>query len=110
MSGELPEGAALAGWIVQAWYEDLFDHHNRRHFGPDGHFTLASPAEYAELGEKDDDADTPLIMRRDDGALFEIDLDATATRVTPEGKKAHRELLEQLRRRAERRQAAREDS
>lgn len=86
------ETLAIAGQIAEDWYARCFarDHW---HFS-DGPYRLASEDEYAALGEDPYADDAPLILAREsDGALFEVELEATVSRTSPAIRQAERERL-----------------
>lgn len=106
MSGDGPHDPhVLAGWIVQAWYEDFFNRLWPLHI--DGEtYEIADDEQYKALGEVDKDgmvpSDAPLILvRQSDGKFFEIELDATARETTVEEREAQRARLRKMRERAE---------
>lgn len=86
----------LAGWLSQAWYEDLCGRLWPLHVEGET-YEFADDEQYAALGEADEDGypppDAPLIMvRKSDGRFFEVELDATVWETTVEEREARREL------------------
>lgn len=99
----------LDGELTALLYEYLFDAGHGWTIGGQ-RYEVAGDAQYAALGEdvSDPDGDCPLILaRQSDGALFEIDLWATARRTTPEQRDAERQRFMAARERAAAAQEAR---
>lgn len=92
---------ALAGWLVQAWAEDIFE---GRQLGDDRGWRIADEDEYKQLGEDPYAIDAPIIMAHKDGTFAEIDLDVTVTVTTAEERTARLALLKRMRERHERQQ------
>jgi hypothetical protein len=104
MSGELRDTDKIAGWLSQAWFEDLCNRLRPLHIlGED--YEVADDEQYKALGEADKDglpaADAPLILfRKSDGRFFEVELDATVWETTVEERQAQRARLIKMRDRA----------
>lgn len=111
--GGLPDPCVIAGWLSQAWHEDLCDRlWPLRIDGED--YEVADDEQYAALGEADKDglpaADAPLILfRKRDEKFFEVELDATVWETTVEERQAQRARLAKMRERARERGLLRED-
>lgn len=93
----------LASLITAGLTEGLFNH-NGPHRIAGEEYDVASDEQYKALYENPMAPDLPLILvRRSDGAFFEIEVDVTATQTSPEQRAAHLEYLRKMRDRERRR-------
>jgi hypothetical protein len=97
----------LEGIIVEGAYSRFWNGLGDFTFSSLGTFTLPDDEEWKALGEDPDAGDLPLILRRvSDGQYFEIDIDVSVRKTSPESRREQQEMLEKQAARMKAAQAA----
>jgi hypothetical protein len=99
------ETMRLSAEIAGGLGDYMFNHNGPHRLGGE-QYDIATDEQYEMLGEDVTATDLPLVLvRRSDGKMFEVELDAHIYETTPEQRKARAGQLRQLRESAQARKA-----